>query len=153
MVSNAGCLLDETHGEMAHLKQLSDMNILVVDDHDQTRETITSLIDQQKDLQVVGNAADGQEAVERAGALRPDIVIMDLAMPGSNGMAATDSIRATCPDTRIIILSNHVGRHLVRAALDRGASGYIRKDRAHEELITGIRAVTKGNVFIGEAVS
>jgi DNA-binding NarL/FixJ family response regulator len=129
------------------------VNVLVADDHKQTREAIADLIDRQEDLHVVGKAADGHEAVGQAQALRPDVVVMDLAMPGLHGMDATATIRATCPDIRVLVLSNHVGQQLVKAALDRGASGYIRKDRAHEELITGLRTIRQGNTFIGEAVS
>ena len=129
------------------------MNVLVVDDHKPMREAITGLINREVGLNVVGEAADGQEAIVQAQALRPDVVVMDLAMRGINGMAATETIRATCPDTRVLVLSNHVGGQLLKAAMDRGASGYIRKDRAHEELIAGIRAVGTGNTFIGEAAS
>ena len=128
------------------------MNVLVVDDHERTRDAIAGLINREVDLNVVGEAGSGQEAIVQAQALRPDVLVMDLAMPGINGMEATETIRATCPDTRVLVLSNHVGGQLVKAAMDRGASGYIRKDRAHEELIAGIRAVSTGNTFIGEAV-
>jgi DNA-binding NarL/FixJ family response regulator len=129
------------------------MNVLVVDDHKETRKALADLIDREEDLQVVGTAADGQAAIDHVEKQQPDIVIMDLAMPGVNGMVATDIIHNAYPLIHVVVLSNHVGKHLVQAALNRGASGYIRKDRAHEELITGIRTVSQGRIFIGEAVA
>ena len=129
------------------------MDILLVDDHAETREELVSLIEEQKDLTVVGQAAGGKEAVQRAEDLRPDLIVMDINMPDMNGIEATREIRASDPDVLILALSNHTGPDLVKAALDAGASGYVRKDQAYEEIIPAIRAVATGKQYIGTRVN
>lgn len=128
------------------------MKVLVADDHKLTREELTRLIENTTEHSVIGEAENGEEAVKKAGALNPDVVVMDLAMPGINGIEATENIQAIHPDIRVLVISNHIGRRLVHAALARGASGYIRKDRAREELSAGIRHVLEGKQYVGEAV-
>ncbi len=129
------------------------MDILIIDDHAATREEMASLLDAEDDLVVTGQAADGEEGVRLARQLRPDVVVMDVVMPGMNGIAATRAVRAAEPDTAVLALSNHTGASLVAALLRAGARGYVRKDRAYEELIPAIRAVAEGKQYIGGALS
>lgn len=129
------------------------MDILLVDDHAATREEMVSLIAEEDDLDVVGQAGDGEEGVRLARELHPDVIVMDVVMPGMNGIAATEAVRASDPDARILALSNHTGSNLVDVVLRAGATGYVRKDRAYEELVPAIRAVASGKQYIGERVN
>lgn len=128
------------------------MNILLVDDHAATREELVSLLEAEADLAVLGQAADGEEGVRLAEALRPDVILMDVLMPGMNGVAATKAARESVPESRVLALSNHSGEELVKTLLCAGATGYVRKDRAYEELVPAIRAVARGELYIGESV-
>jgi len=129
------------------------MKILLADDHAPTREELASLILKQEDLTVVGQATGGEDAVHRTRELRPALIVMDINMPDMNGIEATRAIRASDPDVLILALSNHTGSDLVKAALDAGAAGYVRKDQAYEELIPAIRAVAAGKHYIGTRVN
>lgn len=125
------------------------MNILLVDDHEATRVAMRTLIENQDDLRVVGEAASGEEAVSQAERLRPNLIVMDVVMPGMNGIEAARAIRAAQLSVPIMALSNHIGAALVQAALAAGMSGYVRKDRAYEELIPSIRSVADGKSYLG----
>jgi LuxR family maltose regulon positive regulatory protein len=129
------------------------MDILLVDDHAATREEMVSLIEEEDDLDVVGQAADGEEGVRLARERHPDVVVMDVVMPGMNGIAATEAVLASEPRARVLALSNHTGANLVEVVLRAGATGYVRKDRAYEELVPAIRAVAEGKQYIGERVN
>lgn len=129
------------------------MDILLVDDHAATRQEIACLIEECDDLCVAGQAADGEQGINMAKQLNPDVIIMDLMMPGINGIEATEAVRDVDSQMNIIILSNHTGRNIVDAAFSAGATGYVRKDKAYEELIPAIRAVAKGLKHIGEQVT
>lgn len=129
------------------------MEILIVDDHAATREEMASLIKAEDGLEVVGQAAGGDEGVRLAGELRPDIVVMDIVMPGMNGIAATKAVLDSNPGIRILVLSNHTGENLIETVLHAGAAGYVRKDRAYEELIPAIQALAKGEQYIGKCVN
>jgi DNA-binding NarL/FixJ family response regulator len=128
------------------------MDILLVDDHDATRQEIASLIEEHDDLHVVAQAGDGETGVRLAKELHPDVIVMDIAMPGMNGIAATTALRTHDPNVRVVTLSNHTGKHLVESVLRAGASGYVRKDRSYEELVPAIRAVAGGEQYIGEHI-
>ncbi|MBN1556797.1 MAG: response regulator transcription factor [Lentisphaerae bacterium] len=128
------------------------MDILLVDDHAATREEIRALLETEEDLDVVGEAGDGPEGIRQARTLHPDVVLMDIIMPGMNGIEATRAIRGAVSAVRILALSNHTGGNLVRAALSAGAGGYLRKDQAFEELIPAIRTVARGQKYIGAGV-
>lgn len=129
------------------------MDILLVDDHTATREELASLIEEQDDLVVVGQAADGKDGVRLAKELHPDIILMDVVMPGMNGIAATKLIRDSVPEARVLVLSNHTGKSLVNELIRVGANGYVRKDRIFEELLPAIKTVAKNKCYIGEHVS
>jgi LuxR family maltose regulon positive regulatory protein len=128
------------------------MDILLVDDHAATREEMASLIEEEDDLNVVGQAADGERGVSLVKRLHPDVIVMDVVMPGMNGIAASEAIHASHPKAHILALSNHTGGNLVDVVLRAGAAGYVRKDRAYEELVPAIRAVANGEQYIGERV-
>ena len=140
------------HEQKDNRQDSEEMDILLVDDHVSTREAICSLIDDQEDMQVVAQADSGAEGVLAARRLEPDLIVMDIVMPGMNGVEATRAIRSSNRDARILTLSNHTGHHLVEAVLEAGASGYVRKDQAYEELIPAIRAVASGRQYIGAHV-
>jgi DNA-binding NarL/FixJ family response regulator len=131
---------------------MEPISVLVVDDHALTREAILSLIGGQKDFRVVGEAASGQEAVRQAAIHRPRVIVMDILMPGMNGIEAARTIHTTDPTVRILVLSNHTGKKLLEAVLEAGAVGYVRKDRAYEEIIPAIRAAAGGRRYIGYGV-
>ncbi|MGD9874033.1 MAG: response regulator transcription factor [Kiritimatiellia bacterium] len=126
------------------------MNVLLVDDHIQTRDEIKALITREKDISVVAEAGTAEEALELVRENRPDVVVMDIMLPGMNGIEATRAILSELPETRVLALSNHSGATLVQAVLNAGSLGYVLKNRAFEELIPALRAVGAGRPFIGE---
>ncbi len=129
------------------------LRILLADDHQIVSEGIAALIERQHDMEVVGTAFEGREAVRLARALAPDVVLMDVAMPGMSGVEATRQILAQAPATRVLCLSMHVERRFVSAVLEAGAAGYLLKDCAQEELAEAIRQVTAGRSYLSPAVA
>jgi DNA-binding NarL/FixJ family response regulator len=129
------------------------IRVLLADDHAILSAGLRALLDYYDDVEVVGEARDGAEAVARAGELRPDVVLMDIAMPGMNGMEATRLIREHYPETRILVLTQHEERQYVLALLQAGASGYILKRALGSDLIGAVRAVARGETFLYPAVS
>jgi len=124
------------------------IKILTVDDHPILREGIASIIQGEKDMVVVGEAANGREAIEVFRNKRPDVTLMDLQMPDVNGIAAIAAIRQEHPQARIIVLTTYEGDVLARRALKAGATGYILKDMIRTELLEAIRVVHAGRKFI-----
>ncbi|OGV71405.1 MAG: hypothetical protein A2340_06935 [Lentisphaerae bacterium RIFOXYB12_FULL_60_10] len=124
------------------------MRILLVDDHKPTRDEIRALIDPQADMSVVAEADTGELAVTLARRERPDIIVMDILLPGINGIDAAREILQELPQIRILALSNHFGESLVQAILDVGGAGYVRKFRAFEELIPALRSVAAGQTYV-----
>ncbi|MEV0228461.1 response regulator transcription factor [Nonomuraea sp. NPDC050786] len=120
------------------------IKVLLVDDHELVRKGFKLMLDAQPDLGVVGEAADGAEAVELSRALRPDVVLMDLHMPGLDGVRATELITAELPEVRVLALSTFDLDENVVAALRAGAGGFLPKDVSPEELIEGVRVVHRG---------
>ncbi len=120
---------------------MSKIQVLVVDDHAIVRDGVCSLLSRRKDVQVVGEAADGKEAIEMAQSLQPDVVLMDIAMPNMNGLEATIEIRKVVPSARILVLTQYESKEYVLPLLRAGASGYIGKRARAEELVNAIRAV------------
>ena len=122
--------------------------ILLADDHAILRAGLAMLIEAQSDLVVVGDAADGVEALEKARALKPDVVILDLTMPRLSGLEALREIRRDCPQTHVLVLTRHDDPAYGRALLAAGALGYVAKKAADRELLLGIRAVREGHSFV-----
>jgi len=129
------------------------MRVLLADDHKIVRNGLRRLLDDEPDIEVVAEASDGREAVERATKEPIDVVIMDLAMPNLNGIEAASRILSQSAPTKVIALSMHSDRRFVARALAAGVSGYILKDCAAEELISAIRAVAAGRTFLSPEVS
>lgn len=124
------------------------IRILLADDHQIVRQGLKSLIEQQPDMELVGEASDGLEAVRLAAELRPRLVIMDLSMPGLNGAEAIRRILEDNPLVRVLVLSMHSDRRFVASALGAGASAYLLKDCAFEDLTQAIRAVMGGQTYL-----
>lgn len=132
---------------------MSRIRILVVDDHPIVRSGITSVLATQSDLEVVGEAENGSEAITAATRLEPDLVLMDLRMPVLNGVAASAAILAARPATRIVVLTTYASDGEVLRAIEAGAVGYLLKDVPHEELSRALRAVAKGARYLAPAVT
>jgi two-component system, NarL family, response regulator LiaR len=129
------------------------ITILLVDDHAVVRESIRKLLEERDDFEVVGEAGDGEAAVELAVRLNPGVVIMDVAMPKVNGIEATRRIRELCPQTNILILSAYDYSQYVFALLEAGATGYLLKDVNCQELIRSIYAVNRGEPVLCPSVA
>jgi two-component system, NarL family, response regulator LiaR len=120
------------------------IRVLVVDDHSILRGGLRTCLRTFGDMELVGEAANGEEAVRQAKALKPDVVLMDLKMPVMDGVEATRQIRACCPDTRVVALTSFVEKELVPRALQAGAIGYLLKNVSSQELAAALRAAAKG---------
>lgn len=129
------------------------IRVLIVDDHPLMRQAIRTAIIVEPDLQIAGEASNGQEAIERARALQPDVTIMDLLMPGKDGLQAIAEIRAENPDARIIVLTSLSEEEPVVAAINAGAQGYLLKDIQRDDLLRAIREVAQGNTFLPPAIA
>jgi two-component system response regulator NreC len=131
---------------------MSKLRILIVDDHGVVRAGIRSLLEGRADMEVVGEAAQGEEAVEKAKQLQPNLVLMDIAMPGMSGIEATRRIKGELPDTHVLILTMHDDEEFFFPALRAGASGYAVKEIEPQELLYAIQTVSSGQVFLSPAV-
>jgi len=127
--------------------------ILLVDDHTVVRHGFRMILDAQPDMEVVGEASNGREAVSEAGRLTPDVVVMDVTMPELNGIEATRRIGESVPRARVLALSMHKDSVYVREILRAGARGYLLKDAPQDDLVTAVRALARGEGFISSAVS
>ena len=132
---------------------MDKIRVLLVDDHTILREGIKMLLEAQPDVEVVGEAEDGEEAVAKARALKPDVVLMDVAMPKLNGLEATRQIKKEDPNAQVLILSMHETEEYILPILEAGASGYVVKQTAAQELVSAIRAVYNGNSFLYPTVA
>ncbi|MEX0837332.1 MAG: response regulator transcription factor [Gemmatimonadota bacterium] len=124
------------------------LEILLVDDHQMFRAGIKALIEAEGRMRVVGEAGSGDEAVERVRALKPDVVVMDLSMPGSNGLEATRRIAALGLDTKVLVLTVHAEEEYLVPVVEAGASGYLTKTSADTDLLEALRVVARGQVFM-----
>jgi two-component system, NarL family, response regulator NreC len=132
--------------------KMDRIRILVAEDHDIFRKGICSLIEKVPDMEIVGEAADGEDAVRKARELDPDIVIMDVMMPGMNGIEAAKVIHETVFKAKIVTLSLHSDREYIVGMLKAGSSGYLLKDSAFQELIEAIRNVRGNRMFLGQTL-
>jgi DNA-binding NarL/FixJ family response regulator len=124
------------------------IRVLVVDDHAILRDGIRSLLESQEDIIVIGEASDGAEAIEYAGKLLPDIVLMDISMPKTNGLEATRVIKEKYPQVKVLILTQHDNREYISPALQAGASGYVLKRSGRRELLNAVRQVYEQGAFL-----
>ena len=129
------------------------MNILIADDHGVMREGLKVLIENQPDMNVVGEAEDGQKVVQLAKQLSPDIIVMDIAMPNLNGVEATRQILEENPNIWIIALSVHSDKHFVTEMLKAGASGYVLKSCLFEEVLRAIETVGNGDYYLSPKIT
>lgn len=123
------------------------IRILLVDDHAVLRAGLRALLDAEKDMEVVGEAATGEDGLTMAGTIRPDVVVMDLSMPGMGGLEATRQL-AALGEMRVLVLTMHGEEEHLLPVLEAGGSGYVNKRSADEELIEAIRTVARGDVFL-----
>jgi DNA-binding NarL/FixJ family response regulator len=129
------------------------IRILLVDDHKIVREGLRSLLEKQPDMKVIAEAGDGRTAVQLTKELLPDVVVMDIAMPDLNGIEAAGRITAEAPGVKVVALSMHAERRFVVRILRAGASGYLVKDCAFEELVRAVRAVIAGQTYLSPDIA
>jgi two-component system, NarL family, response regulator NreC len=129
------------------------IRILLADDHRVVRQGFRLILSSQPDIEVVGEASSGREAVDLAVKLEPHVVILDIAMPDVNGVEATRLIRQNCPQTKVLILSMHKDAVYVRETLRAGAKGYLLKDAIDSDLVAAVRAVHRGDAFLTPEIS
>jgi DNA-binding NarL/FixJ family response regulator len=129
------------------------MKVLIVDDHGIVRQGLKALIKKRRGVEVIGEAEDGHAAIEMAMRLSPDIVIMDVTMPNLNGVDATRAITKKCPDTRVIALSMHADKTIVREMFKAGASGYVLKSYLFDELDKSLAALKKGGHYLSPHIA
>ena len=129
------------------------VRIVLADDHALVREGLRMLLDAQPDMQVVGEAGDGEGAYDAARALRPDVLVIDLSMPGIGGSEATARVRRDCPDVRVLALTVHEERVYLAQLLRAGAAGYVLKRAAPADLVRAIRTVMAGGVYLDPVVA
>lgn len=129
------------------------IRILLADDHTIVRQGLARLLEEKPDLKVVGEATNGQAAVDQAMALKPDIVIMDIAMPRMNGIEAAKRIRKQLPKTKILILSMYSHEHYIHELLETGVSGYLLKDSSGRDIIKAIHSAMKNETFLSPSIS
>ncbi len=132
---------------------MSDIRVLLVDDHAILREGLRALLGYYQDIKVVGEARDGEEGVALAGELQPDVVLMDIAMPGMSGLEATRSIHKHYPQVRVLILTQHEDPQYVLPLLQAGASGYVLKRAPGADLVAALRTVAQGGTFLHPSVA
>jgi DNA-binding NarL/FixJ family response regulator len=129
------------------------LRILVADDHATVREGLKALLNTESDMEVVAEAGDGASALAQSRTVRPDIVVMDLSMPGMNGLEATAALSECCPEVKVLAVSRHRGRSYVQQLLRAGASGYVLKQSSAEEILRAVRAIAHGATYVDGAVS
>lgn len=129
------------------------IRILIADDHTIVRQGLARLLEDQPGFQVVGEAFDGRMAIEKAAALKPDVVVMDIGMPLLNGIEAARRIRRQHPDIKILILSMYSQEHYVHELLETGISGYLLKESSGRDIIQAIQAAMKGETFLSPSIS
>lgn len=129
------------------------IRILLADDHALVRQGLGMILGAQKDMEIVGQAGNGNEAVEMAEKLKPDVVVMDVTMPELNGIEATRRLAVSLPRTRVLALSMHKDSVYVREILRAGARGYLLKDSGDADLVAAVRAIAKGEGYISPSVS
>lgn len=132
---------------------MNKIRVLLADDHTILRDGIRALLDDQADIEVIGEAEDGLSTVKMVAKLKPDVVIMDIAMPILNGLEATRQIQRDYPQVKVLILTMHENEEYIRQVLAAGALGYVLKDAAAHDLLGAIRAVHRGEAVLSPAIT
>lgn len=132
---------------------MNPLRIVLVDDHGVVREALKALINAQEGMTVVGEAGDGPTAIRLCKHLMPDVVIMDVGLPGMNGAQTTREVKKVCPLTRVVALTQYDEKSYVRELFDAGATGYVLKRSASDQLIRAIRTVSAGGTFFDPVIS
>jgi len=132
---------------------MAKIRVMIADDHAIVRAGLRMLINPQPDMEVVGEAADGHEALRQAREANPDVLTLDLTMPGGDGLKALEGLREACPQTRVLVLTMHEDPSYLRAALAAGASGYVAKSAVDAELLAAIRSIVQGRTFVTMTLS
>lgn len=127
---------------------MGEIRVLLVDDHRILREGLRSLLERQPDIKVVGEAGDGLEAIHKVASLEPDVVVMDVAMPGMDGLQATTRIKEEYPQARVLVLTQYDEEQFILPLLRAGASGYVLKQAGRREVLQAIREVAEEGVFL-----
>ncbi len=129
------------------------LRVLLADDHETVREGLRLIIDSQADMEVVGEADNGRDAVFRARDLQPDVVVMDVSMPQLNGLKATEKLKQLCPNIKILTLTRHTDDGYLQELLRAGASGYVLKQSASAELLRAIRSIAGGGKYLDPSIA
>lgn len=132
---------------------MEKIKVLVADDHTILRQGIKALLDNQEGIEVVGEAKDGREAIKTIEEVFPDVILMDIAMPGLNGLEATRRIKKKFPKIKVVVLTMHANEEYIFQILKAGADGYLVKETAFQDLISAINAVCKGEAFMSPSIS
>ncbi len=132
---------------------MSKIKVMIADDHALVREGISAFLRMSSDIEVVGEAADGLEAIEVAREINPDVILMDIAMPRLGGLEATIELKKICPNTKILIVTQYDDKEYVNRLLKAGVSGYILKRAAGTDLIAAIKAVSRGEFYLCPALA
>jgi DNA-binding NarL/FixJ family response regulator len=132
---------------------VSTLRILLADDHAMMREGLKSLVNAQADMEVVGEVGDGRAALSKARELQPDVVVMDISMPELNGIQATGRMKSCCQKSKVLVLTAYDDNGYLRQLLEAGASGYVLKRAAAEELVKAIRVVAAGGVYLDPSLA
>ncbi|HAJ34868.1 MAG TPA: DNA-binding response regulator [Chloroflexi bacterium] len=130
---------------------MTRIRILLADDHAVLQAGLEAMLNAEDDMQVIGTAGDGHAAVRQAALLQPDVILLDINMPGINGLDALAQMRSQAPASRVLILTMHDDAQYLRQAMARGAAGYVLKQSAGKELLTAIRTVAQGGVYLHPA--
>lgn len=129
------------------------IKVVLAEDHIIVREGLRSILEKHPGIEVIAEAGDGREAVSAAETLNPDVIIMDFSMPGLNGLEATRQIKQRVPNTKILILTRHANREYIKSLLSVGATGYLLKKSAANELVIAIESVNRGDIYLDPGIA
>lgn len=139
--------------EQAEKQKAGKLRILLAEDHEIVREGLRSLVNAQPDMEVIGEASNGQAAIERARELGPDIIIMDVSMPRMNGLQATGKLKQDFPNIKVLALTRHTDTGFLQQLFRAGASGYVLKQSTSDELMRAVRAIAAGGNYLDPAIT
>lgn len=129
------------------------IRVMLIDDHKLVREALCSVLEKEADIEIVGQAGDAETALELVWSLQPQVIVMDIALPGINGIEATRRILTLQPGIRVLALSTYFDRRIVTQALEAGATGYVNKAAGRDELLQGIRALAEGKPYLCQEIA